>query len=297
MLVIKRNGEKKPFQVRKVRRAISKANLEVKPDEQANGEQIDAICSGIEAFEEAEVHVETIQDYIEKRLMLFGLTELARKYIIYRYTRMLERKSNTTDDSVLSLVGNRNKRVMEENSNKNPIAASTQRDLIAGEVSKDLTWRQLLPKEIIEAHENGVLHFHDADYFLQYIINCCLINIKDVLDNGTMINNVLIESPKSFRVACNVMTQVIASVASNQYGGQSVAIKHLGRYLAISREKNRIFTKECWDEAGLEYTEEQLEHQVDKLLKHELKDGVQTIQYQINTLMTTNGLEELGLIA
>lgn len=289
MLVIKRNGEKKPFQVRKVRRAISKANLEVKPDEQANGEQIDAICSGIEAFEEAEVHVETIQDYIEKRLMLFGLTELARKYIIYRYTRMLERKSNTTDDSILSLVKGNNKFINEENSNKNAVAASTQRDLIAGEVSRDLTWRLLLPEDVVKAHDEGAIHFHDADYFLQPIFNCCLINISDMLDNGTMINGKLIETPKSFQVACTVMTQIIASVASSQYGGQSVAIKHLGKYLALSRDKYTKQTRKLWDRLGLSYTEEQLKTDVEERLKQELKSGVQTIQYQINTLLTTNG--------
>lgn len=289
MLVIKRNGVKKPFQRRKVRLAISKANLEVPTNEQASGEQIDLICDKIEDLDMKEIHVETIQDFIEKQLMTLGLLTLAKKYIIYRYNRMLTRKANTTDESILSLVKNKNKGVMEENSNKNAFAASTQRDLIAGEVSKDLTWRMLLPKDIVEAHEQGVFHFHDADYFLQSIFNCCLIAIGDMLDNGTMINGVLIETPKSFKVACNVMTQIIASVASNQYGGQSVAIKHLGKYLAISREKYRISTKERWDKIGLKYTDEQLNKEVDDLLKQELKDGVQTIQYQVNTLLTTNG--------
>lgn len=592
MLVIKRNGVKKPFQRRKVRLAISKANLEVPTNEQASGEQIDEICSKIEDLDMKEIHVETIQDFIEKQLMTLGLLTLAKKYIIYRYNRMLTRKANTTDESILSLVKNKNKGVMEENSNKNAFAASTQRDLIAGEVSKDLTWRMLLPKDIVEAHEQGVFHFHDADYFLQSIFNCfdrstkfitvdgtksfndfsdgdivyvythtgnikkaivknygkqvlykmvfkrgkssfkevlctanhrwllnngtqttslqpddrllttptiecfdfdsasdsekhywclgfglgdgsdfdngkgttgikirlcgerknsyyyrflqcgyttnqvpsvdydyctymlreskqefldnkewlnlsrgekialfnglicadgefrdkdypsgistadiriaelvydlaecagyylgtsrvvegstnfvedrhplihiqfarrqyykqpwilkykefygtddvwcleveddhsfilsngmvtgncCLIAIGDMLDNGTMINGVLIETPKSFKVACNVMTQIIASVASNQYGGQSVAIKHLGKYLAISREKYRISTKERWNKIGIKYTEEQLNKEVDDLLKQELKDGVQTIQYQVNTLLTTNG--------
>jgi len=592
VLVIKRNGVKKPFQRRKVRLAISKANLEVPTDEQASGKQIDEICSKIEGLDVKEIHVETIQDFIEKQLMTLGLLTLAKKYIIYRYNRMLTRKANTTDDSILSLVKNKNKGVMEENSNKNAFAASTQRDLIAGEVSKDLTWRMLLPKDIVEAHEQGVLHFHDADYFLQSIFNCfdrstkfitvdgtksfndfsdgdivyvythtgnvkkavvrnygkqvlykmvfkrgkssfkevlctanhrwllnngtqttslqpddrlitaptiecfdfdsasgsekhywclgfglgdgsdfdtgrgttgirirlcgerknsyyyrfvqcgyttnqvpsadydyctymlreskqefldnkewlnlsrgekialfnglicadgefrdkdypsgistadiriaelvydlaecsgyylgasrvvegstnfveerhplihiqfarsqyykqpwilkyrefygtndvwcleveddhsfilsngmvtgncCLISIGDMLDNGTMINGVLIETPKSFRVACTVMTQIIASVASNQYGGQSVAIKHLGKYLAISREKIRIKTSERWKQMGLKYTEKQLNDEVSSLLNDELRDGVQTIQYQINTLMTVNG--------
>lgn len=289
MLVIKRNGKKKPYQRRKVRLAISKANLEVPLKEQATGEQIDKICDSIEHLGEEELHVETIQDFIETQLMSLGLTSLAKKYIIYRYQRMLARKANTTDDSILGLVRGKNKAVMEENSNKNAYAASTQRDLIAGEVSKDLTWRMLLPQEIVEAHKNGVLHFHDSDYFLQEIVNCCLINIKDMLDNGTMIHGVLIESPKSFRVACNVMTQIIASVASNQYGGQSVAIKHLGKYLAISREKIRMKTKERWLANGLTFTNEQLDTEVNDVLQDELKDGIQTIQYQINTLLTTNG--------
>lgn len=289
MLVIKRNGVKKPFQRRKVRLAISKANLEVPTNEQASGEQIDLICDKIEDLDMKEIHVETIQDFIEKQLMTLGLLTLAKKYIIYRYNRMLTRKANTTDESILSLVKNKNKGVMEENSNKNAFAASTQRDLIAGEVSKDLTWRMLLPKDIVEAHEQGVFHFHDADYFLQQIPNCCLIAIGDMLDNGTMLNGVLIETPKSFSVACNVMTQIIASVASNQYGGQSVAIKHLGKYLAISREKHRIKTIERWSRIGLKYTDEQLEKEVEELTHKELVDGVQTIQYQIITLMSSNG--------
>lgn len=289
MIVIKRNGDKKPYQRKKVRLAITKANAEVPVNEQATGEQIDKICDSIESLDVKEICVETIQDYIEDQLMTFGLRTLAKKYIIYRYTRMLVRKANTTDDSILGLVRHSNKEVMSENSNKNAYAASTQRDLIAGEVSKDLTWRRLLPQDIVEAHEQGIIHFHDADYFLQPIINCSLINIKDMLDNGTMIHGVLIETPKSFRVACNVMTQIIASVASNQYGGQSVAIKHLGRYLAISRDKIRIKTSERWKRNKIAYTEEQLDLEVNELLQQELKDGVQTIQYQVNTLLTVNG--------
>ena len=290
MLVIKRNGKKKSYQRGKIRLAISKANQEVPIDEQASGEQIDKICDGIEGFGVKELHVETIQDYIEDQLMTFGLKALAKKYIIYRYNHMLTRKSNTTDDSILKLVRNKNQDVMRENSNKDAYMASTQRDLIAGEVSKDLTWRTLLPRDIVEAHQQGVLHFHDADYFLQPIINCCLVNIGDMLDNGTMLNGVLIESPKSFGVACNVMTQAIASIASNQYGGQSVAIKHLGKYLALSREKNRLKTIERWNRIGLKYTDEQLESEVNELTHKELVDGVQTIQYQIITLMSSNGL-------
>ena len=223
---------------------------------------------------------------IEQELMEDGKYVLAKTYIIYRYTRELVRKANTTDDSILSLIKNRNKDVMEENSNKNATVASTQRDLIAGEVSKDLTRRVLLPEKISKAHDEGVLHFHDADYFLQPIFNCCLINIKDMLENGTVMNGKLIESPKSFQVACTVMTQIIASVASSQYGGQSVDLIHLGKYLRKSYEKYKErFTKSFGDKVD----EATLESMIQERLNDELRSGVQTIQYQINTLMTTNG--------
>ncbi|MBQ8491784.1 MAG: anaerobic ribonucleoside-triphosphate reductase, partial [Acidaminococcaceae bacterium] len=207
-------------------------------------------------------------------------------YIIYRYRRALVRKSNTTDESILTLIRNSNKDVMEENSNKNAIMASTQRDLIAGEVSKDLTRRVILPEKIAKAHEEGVLHFHDMDYFIQPIFNCCLINIGDMLDNGTVMNGKMIESPRSFQVACNVMTQIIASVASSQYGGQSVDVRHLGKYLRRSRDK---FMKRAIETLGENVDPKILEAVVDERLREELKAGVQTIQYQINTLMTTNG--------
>lgn len=211
---------------------------------------------------------------------------LAKTYIIYRYTREMVRKANTTDESILSLIKNSNKDVMEENSNKNAIIASTQRDLIAGEVSKDLTKRVLLPEKIVKAHEDGVLHFHDADYFLQSIFNCCLINIGDMLDNGTVMNAKLIESPKSFQVACTVMTQIISAVASSQYGGQSVDIRHLGKYLRKSREK---YKKHYESKYAGKISPELMEQFINDRLYDELRSGVQTIQYQINTLMTTNG--------
>ena len=230
--------------------------------------------------------VEDIQDVIEAKLMELGRYELAKKYIVYRYTRALVRKSNTTDESILGLIRNTNKEVMNENSNKNAVMASTQRDLIAGEVSKDLTWRMLLPEKISNAQKNGVLHFHDADYFVQPIFNCCLINIGDMLDNGTVMNGKMIESPKSFQVACTVTTQIIASVASNQYGGQSVDLKHLGKYLRKSKEK---FEKEIKEEFNNNIERRVLDKLVALRLKSELSSGVQTIQYQINTLMTTNG--------
>ena len=230
--------------------------------------------------------VEDIQDMVEHQLMQEGKFDLAKAYIIYRYTRALVRKANTTDESILSLIRNSNKDVMEENSNKNAVMASTQRDLIAGEVSKDLTRRIILPEEISKAHDEGAIHFHDADYFIQPIFNCCLINIGDMLDNGTVMNGKLIESPKSFQVACTVMTQIIASVASSQYGGQSVDIRHLGKYLRRSYNK---FKKAVLDEVGDSLPAETVERLVQARLKSELQSGVQTIQYQINTLMTTNG--------
>ena len=230
--------------------------------------------------------VEDIQDLVEHQLMMLGKYELSKKYIIYRYERALVRKANTTDESILTLIKNSNKDVMEENSNKNAVMASTQRDLIAGEVSKDLTRRILLPEEISRAHDEGAIHFHDADYFLQPIFNCCLINIGDMLDNGTVMNSKLIESPKSFQVACTIVTQIIAAVASSQYGGQSVDIGHLGKYLRRSRDK---FYRQLKEQFGDELSEEAIAKIADTRTRDELRSGVQTIQYQINTLMTTNG--------
>lgn len=230
--------------------------------------------------------VEDIQDMIEQKLMAERKYELAKKYIIYRYTREMVRRANTTDDSIMSLIKNSNKDVMEENSNKNAYIASTQRDLIAGEVSKDLTKRILLPEKIIKAHEDGVIHFHDMDYYLQSIFNCCLINIGDMLENGTVMNGKLIESPKSFQVACTVMTQIISAVASSQYGGQSVDIRHLGKYLRKTRDKYERHYKEKYGDI---ISDEVRERFIDDRLRDELRSGVQTIQYQINTLMTTNG--------
>ena len=230
--------------------------------------------------------VEDIQDIIEERLMEMEKYELAKKYIVYRYTRALIRKQNTTDETILGIIRNENKELAEENSNKNTMLASTQRDYIAGEVSRDLTKRLLLPEKISKANEEGVLHFHDADYFVQPIFNCCLINISDMLDNGTVMNGKMIESPKSFQVACTVTTQIIAAVASNQYGGQSVDMKHLGKYLRKSYNK---FKEEIETKYKDKLSQDIIEDLVQTRLKAELKAGVQTIQYQINTLMTTNG--------
>ncbi len=286
MKVTKRDGRVVEYDRNKIVIAIQKANAEVDCCEQVSDEKINSIVAGIENRHRDNLMVEDIQDMIEQKLMDEGKFELAKKYIIYRYKREMVRHANTTDDSIMSLIKNSNKDLMEENSNKNAYIASTQRDLIAGEVSKDLTKRVLLPDKIVKAHEDGVLHFHDMDYFLQSIFNCCLINIGDMLENGTVMNGKLIESPKSFQVACTVMTQIISAVASSQYGGQSVDIKHLGKYLRKSRNKYTAHYKEKY---GDTISDRALKELVNDRLLDELKSGVQTIQYQINTLMTTNG--------
>lgn len=286
MKVTKRDGRVVDYDRNKIVIAIQKANVEVDRYEQVSEETIDAIVASIENKRKDNLMVEDIQDMIEQKLMAERKYELAKKYIIYRYTREMVRRANTTDDSIMSLIKNSNKDVMEENSNKNAYIASTQRDLIAGEVSKDLTKRVLLPEKIIKAHEDGVIHFHDMDYYLQSIFNCCLINIGDMLENGTVMNGKLIESPKSFQVACTVMTQIISAVASSQYGGQSVDIRHLGKYLRKTRDKYERHYKEKYGDI---ISDEVRERFIDDRLRDELRSGVQTIQYQINTLMTTNG--------
>ena len=286
MKIIKRDGRAVDYDRSKIRIAIEKANKEVKPKERASKEDIKGIIQYIEDLGKKRMLVEDIQDIIEEKLMEIGKYELAKKYIVYRYTRALVRKQNTTDESILGLIRNENKELAEENSNKNTLLASTQRDYIAGEVSRDLTRRLLLPEKIVKADQDGILHFHDADYFIQPIFNCCLINIEDMLDNGTVMNGKMIESPKSFQVACTVTTQIISAVASNQYGGQSVDMIHLGKYLRKSYNK---FKKEIEKKYSGKLPEDVIEDLVQDRLKYELKSGVQTIQYQINTLMTTNG--------
>lgn len=286
MKVIKRDGSVVDYDRSKIATAIGKANAEVPQEERLSQESIDAIIDRIEGLKRPRMLVEDIQDLVEQGLVAENKFHLAKTYIIYRYNRALVRKANTTDESILSLLRNENKELAEENSNKNTMIAATQRDYIAGEVSRDLTRRILLPEYISKAHDEGTIHFHDADYFIQPIFNCCLINIGDMLDNGTVMNGKLIESPKSFQVACTVMTQIIACVASNQYGGQSVDLRHLGKYLRRSREK---FRKHMSYECAGQVDEATLERLVNDRLRDELKSGVQTIQYQINTLMTTNG--------
>ncbi|CAM3204848.1 anaerobic ribonucleoside-triphosphate reductase [Streptobacillus felis] len=283
MNILKRDGREEKYDSTKIYNAICKANETVLPEERVSIKKIEEIIQHIE--DKKISTVEEIQDFIEKSLVGLGLYKLAKNYIVYRYTRSLVRKANTTDESILALIQNANKEVGEENSNKNSAVASTQRDLIAGEVSKDLTRRIILPENISKAHDEGILHFHDADYFIQNIFNCCLVNIKDMLDNGTVMNSKLIESPKSFQVACTVLTQIIAAVASGQYGGQSIDIRHLGKYLRVSKDKYLNKYKEKYSNLD----EETLKSLVEDRVKDELKSGVQTIQYQINTLMTTNG--------
>ena len=286
MKVIKRDGREVTYDRGKIIIAIHKANDEVPISERISDEKIHGIVASIEKLGVNTLQVEEIQDIIEQKLMAERKFVLAKTYIIYRYQRQMIRKSNTTDESILGLIQQTNKYAMEENSNKNAAVASTQRDLIAGEVSRDLTNRLLLPEKISKAHEEGILHFHDADYFVQSIFNCCLINISDMLDNGTVMNGKLIESPKSFQVACTVMTQIIAAVASSQYGGQSVDISHLGKYLRKTKEK---FLRNYKEKFADILSDEAIEKLAADRTMDELKSGVQTIQYQINTLMTTNG--------
>lgn len=286
MKIIKRDGRIVDYDRQKIAVAIEKANRDVTGKEKATKEEIKDIIEYIEGRGKKRVLVEDIQDIIEEKLMDMGKHKLAKEYIVYRYNRALVRKSNTTDESILGLIRNENKELAEENSNKNTMLASTQRDYIAGEVSRDLTNRLLLPEKIVKAHQDGILHFHDADYFVQPIFNCCLVNIGDMLDKGTVMNGKLIESPKSFQVACIVMTQIIAAVASNQYGGLSVDMKHLGKYLRKSYNK---YKKQIEEKYKGKLSGSTIEELVETRVVHELESGVQTIQYQINTLMTTNG--------
>ena len=291
MKVIKRDGKKVDFDPNKIVVAISKANREVIGNEKASIQNINYIVEAIEKLELNEIGIEKIQDQIERKLMELGKYELAKRYMLYREKRSIIRQTNTTDESILSLIRNTNKEVSKENSNKNAILLSTQRDLIAGEVSKDIVDRLLLPERIVKAHKEGVLHFHDKDYFIQPMFNCCLVNIKDMLDNETVMNGKKIETPKSFQVACTVMTQIIAAVASNQYGGQSVNIAHLGKYLRKTYDKYyKKYYNHFIEEGKSEKEAETLAKDFAEMRKQEdLVAGIQTVQYQINTLMTTNG--------
>ena len=292
MKVIKRSGIEVKFDINKIYLAIIHANQSLEESDRISQDEAQDIAECVELRCKKVKHalnVEEIQDLVEDELMRRNLFVLARKYITYRYERALVRKANTTDAQILSLIESNNEEVKQENSNKNPTINSVQRDYMAGEVSKDITNRFLLPKEIVEAHKEGILHFHDADYFAQHMYNCCLVNLEDMLQNGTVISGTLIEKPHSFATACNIATQIIAQVASNQYGGQSISLSHLAPFVQVSREK---ITKEVRTElelTGTSMTEEQITKIVERRLKEEVKRGVQTIQYQVVTLMTTNG--------
>ena len=290
--VIKRNGKEVQFDLTKIANAIRKANNEVEPIYQMNEYQImgvaDNVASKCAKLNRA-VSVEEIQDMVETGIMEMRGYEVAQKYVRYRYKREIARKSNTTDDDILSLIDQSNEELKQENSNKNPVINSTQRDYMAGEVSKDLTKRLLLPEDIVKAHEEGIIHFHDSDYFAQKEHNCDLINLEDMLQNGTVISQTMIEKPHSFYTACNITTQIIAQVASNQYGGQSFTLSHLAPFVDISRQKIRSQVLEENAEAGVEMTSDQVGKIVEKRLHEEVTRGVQTIQYQLITLMTCNG--------
>ncbi len=292
MKIIKRDGSEMEFDRRKIEAAIAKANQTMDPGEQITERQIMDIASQVEAYclaMKRAMSVEEIQDQVENHLMDLKAFSLARRYVTYRYTRALVRKSNTTDKQILSLIECNNEEVKQENANKNPTVNSVQRDYMAGEVSKDITRRILLPQEIVDAHEAGLIHFHDADYFAQHMHNCDLVNLEDMLQNGTVISGTKIEHPHSFSTACNIATQIIAQVASNQYGGQSISLTHLAPFVQVSRLKLREEIQASMAEVGMTLTEEQLNVLVERRLREEIRKGVQTIQYQVVTLMTTNG--------
>ena len=292
MKIIKRSGSEVTFDIQKIINAVTKANKEVVHSDRLSEEQIQTIAENVENICDEmgrSLNVEEIQDLVENQIMNFRAFAVARKYITYRYKRALVRKSNSTDEQILSLLECNNEEVKQENSNKNPTVNSVQRDYMAGEVSKDITKRLLLPSDIVEAHEQGIIHFHDADYFAQHMHNCCLVNLEDMLQNGTVISETMIEKPHSFSTACNIATQAIAQIASSQYGGQSISLAHLAPFVQVSREKFiKQVTEEC-KATGLEISDEKIREIAELRVKEEVKKGVQMIQYQVITLMTTNG--------
>ena len=292
MRIIKRNGAEVGFDITKIIIAITKANESVEEVDRMTPVQIQRIAESVELqcqkMNRAPT-VEEIQDMVEHYIMAHGAFEVAKHYITYRYTRSLVRKSNTTDDKILSLIECNNEEAKQENSNKNPVVNSTQRDYMAGEVSRDITNRILLPKDIVDAHNEGVIHFHDTDYYAQHMHNCDLVNLEDMLQNGTVITGTLIEKPHSFATACNIATQIVAQVASNQYGGQSISLTHLAPFVQVSREKIRAGVRDEFDTVGVSVTEDQINAIAEKRLREEIRRGVQTIQYQVVTLLTTNG--------
>ena len=292
MKIIKRNGAEVGFDITKIIIAITKANEAVDEVDRMTPVQIQRIAESVELqcqkMNRAPT-VEEIQDMVEHYIMAHGAFEVAKHYITYRYTRSLVRKSNTTDDKILSLIECNNEEAKQENSNKNPVVNSTQRDYMAGEVSRDLSERILLPQDIVEAHREGIIHFHDSDYYAQHMHNCDLVNLEDMLQNGTVITGTLIEKPHSFATACNIATQIVAQVASNQYGGQSISLTHLAPFVQVSRNKIRASVREEFDAVGVAVTEDKINAIAEKRLREEIRRGVQTIQYQVVTLLTTNG--------
>lgn len=292
MKIIKRSGTEMGFDITKITAAVMKANKEVPTSERLSLQQIQEISDNVEQMcldMKRSPSVEEIQDMVENQIMNKRAFALARKYITYRYTRALVRKSNSTDDQILSLLECNNEEVKQENSNKNPTVNSVQRDYMAGEVSKDITKRFLLPEDVVRAHEQGIIHFHDSDYFAQHMHNCCLVNLEDMLQNGTVISETTIDRPKSFSTACNIATQSIAQIASSQYGGQSISLAHLAPFVDVSRQKFRRIVAEEFADAGVDAGEEQINRVAELRVLDEIKKGVQMIQYQVITLMTTNG--------
>ena len=292
MKIIKRNGAEVAFDIQKIERAITKANNSVAEADRMTPVQIGRIAESVELqcqkMNRAPT-VEEIQDMVEHHIMAHGAFEVAKHYITYRYTRSLVRRANTTDDKILSLIECNNEEAKQENSNKNPVVNSTQRDYMAGEVSRDITNRLLLPQDIVEAHEEGIIHFHDTDYFAQHMHNCDLVNLEDMLQNGTVITGTMIEKPHSFATACNIATQIVAQVASNQYGGQSISLTHLAPFVEVSRQKIRRIVLAEMASIGVDPGEEKIHELVEARLREEIRRGVQTIQYQVVTLLTTNG--------
>ena len=292
MKIIKRNGSEVAFDLQKIINAIKAANKEVPPDERLSKREVKFASRNVKDQCAAAGHtvtVEEIQDLVEDQLMALDHFSIARKYIIYRYVQNLKRHKNTTDDKILSLIESNNEEVKQENSNKNPSVVSVQRDYMAGEVSKDLTMRELLPSEVVTAYDEGIIHFHDADYYAQHMHNCDLVNLEDMLQNGTVISGTMIEKPHSFSTACNIATQIIAQVASCQYGGQSISLAHLAPFVDISRKKIRRQVYVELETIGARPEDRVINQIVEKRLRDEVARGVQTIQYQVVTLMTTNG--------
>ena len=292
MKIIKRNGEEKEYNGLKIINAVTKANAEVTEQEKLSELQIRVVEEEVHKALSKLTHapnIEEIQDLVIAQIMRMQAYKLAQVYTEYRFKQALKRQNNSTDDSILALIEHKNEELKQENSNKNPMIASTQRDYMAGEVSKDLTDRVLLPTDIVQAHRDGIIHFHDRDYYLQHIYNCCLVNLEDMLQNGTVITETMIEKPHSIATAANVATQIIAQVASNQYGGQTFNLAHLAPFVDMSRQKHRQRVREEGIETGISYTQKQIETIAEMRLEHEIESAIQTIQYQLLTLMTTNG--------